>query len=237
MAAQPTVQTVEIPNFRALPNQQANQMFRSGALSELTSAGQRELLDHGITCVVDLREPYEIAAAPDCIDQQTYLCVPLYRGQVPLAAAIDDVYRLLLMERGYQVAAAVGAITQHITQGVIIHCKAGKDRTGLVVALMMAAAGVPTDVIIADYVKSAWNLSPAYRQQMTHQLESELADNPAGLKTAMQLHMDAPGAALQRALDLVDAKFGSVQRYLELHGLPAAQQAQLERHFSEDEAC
>lgn len=231
MASQPIAQLVQLPNFRALPNQRAPQLFRSGALSELTAAGQQELREHDISCVVDLREPYEIADAPDFIGQYTYVNVPLYRGQVPLAAAIDDVYRLLLMERGNQIAAAVQGITQYMDRRVVVHCKAGKDRTGLVVALMMAAADVPAEVIVADYAQSAENLSPAYRRQMTHQLETELADNPEGFKTAMQLHMASPEAALQRALDLVDTKFGSAKQYLAAHGVLAEQLVLLETHF------
>ena len=232
MASQPIAQLVQLPNFRALPNQRAPQLFRSGALSELTPAGRQELQQHDIACVIDLREPYEIAEAPDFIDQYTYVNVPLYRGQVPLAAAIDDVYRLLLMERGNQIAAAVQAIIQYMDRRVVVHCKAGKDRTGLVVALMMAAAGVPTEVLVADYTQSADNLSPAYRRQVTHQLETELADNPEGFKTAMQLHMASPGAALQRALELVGTKFGSAKQYLAVHGVSAEQLVQLETHFA-----
>lgn len=231
MASQPIAQLVQLPNFRALPNQRAPQLFRSGALSELKAAGQQELREHDISCVVDLREPYEIADAPDFIGQYTYVNVPLYRGQVPLAAAIDDVYRLLLMERGNQIGAAVQGITQYMDRRVVVHCKAGKDRTGLVVALMMAAADVPAEVIVADYAQSAENLSPAYRRQMTHQLETELADNPEGFKTAMQLHMASPEAALQRALDLVDTKFGSAKQYLAAHGVLAEQLVLLETHF------
>lgn len=231
MASQPIEQFSKLPNFRALPRQLAPQLFRSGALSELTPAGQQELREYDIACVVDLREPYEIADAPDFISQYTYVNVPLYRGQVPLAAAIDDVYRLLLMERGHQMAAAVQAIAQSVGSRVVVHCKAGKDRTGLVVALMMAAAAVPVEIIVADYAQSADNLSPAYRRQITHQLETELAGNLAELKSAMQLHMASPGAALHGALELVDTKFGSVKQYLAAHGVNTEQLALLETHF------
>jgi|SRR5699024_607717 len=224
-------QLVQLPNFRSLPNQTTPKIFRSGALSEVTPAGQQELRDRDIACVVDLREPYEIADAPDCIDEFTYVNVPLYRGQVPLAAAIDDVYRLLLIDRGNQIAAAVQTICHYVDCGVVVHCKAGKDRTGLVVALLMATVGVSTEAITADYAQSAENLSPAYRRQMTRQLETQLAGDPTGFKTAMQLHMASPGAALQRALELVDVKYGSAKQYLAAHGVTGAQFATLEMHF------
>lgn len=233
MASQPTAQVVQLPNFRALPNQSTPKIFRSGALSELAACGQEELRNHDIACVVDLREPYEIADAPDFIDELTYINIPLYRGQVPLAATIDDVYRLLLMERGNQIAAAVQAISYYADRGVVVHCKAGKDRTGLVVALLMAAVGVSTEVITVDYEQSAANLSQAYRRQMTRQLETQLVGNPTGLKTAMQLHMASPAAALQRALDLVGAEFGAAQQYLAAHGVTAPQLEALATHFGE----
>lgn len=232
MVTQPTTQLVQLPNFRPLPGQQTAKVFRSGALSELTTDGQQELTDHGIGIVIDLREPYEIAAAPDQMDQSTYLSIPLYRGQVPLAAAIDDVYRLLLMERGHQIATAVQAITQYLDQNVVVHCKAGKDRTGLVVALMLASAGVSEDEIVADYRQSAGNLSATYRQQLTDQLETELVGNPAGFETALHLHLASPRAAVQRALRLVEANFGSAQCYLATHGVTDEQLSRLTEHFS-----
>lgn len=232
MAAQPTTQVVHLPNFRPLPNQQVAQVFRSGALSDISSRAEHELAEYGIECVVDLREPYEIAAAPDHVGAHTYVNIPLYRGQVPLAAAIDDVYRILLLERGHQLAAAVQAIAQNLAHGVVVHCKAGKDRTGLVVALLMAVAGVPTETIITDYTKSAQNLSVAYRRQMTEQLESALADNPTGLEAAMHLHLASPEDALQRALELVDEQFGSARKYLVAHGVTEGLLTILTDHFA-----
>lgn len=228
---QPTVQVANLPNFRSLPGQSAAKVFRSGALSELTQAGSEQLAGHGIGCVVDLREPYEIAASPDQTHEMRYVNVPLYRGQVPLAAAIDDVYRVLLMERGHQIAMAVQTISQHLDQHVVVHCKAGKDRTGLVVALVLAAVGIAESEIIADYEQSASNLSATYRQHMTQQLEVELADNPTGLQAAMHLHMASPGAAIQRALQLVKTKHGSAAHYLSSHGVTGDDLATLSNHF------
>lgn len=236
MASQPVAQAVQLPNFRSLPSQRVATIFRSGALSELTAAAQKVLWDNSIHCIVDLREAYEIAAAPDLTDRHTYLNIPLYRGQVPLAAAIDDVYHLLIMERGHQIAAAIQAIAENIERGVIVHCKAGKDRTGLVVAMLMAASGVSTDEIVADYAQSAENLSPIYRRQMIQQLETELGDNPAGFATAMRLHMASPGAAVERALHRVDEEFGSAKQYLATHGVCEVQLQRLHKHFSAVEA-
>jgi protein-tyrosine phosphatase len=46
--------------------------------------------------------------------------------------------------------------------GVLIHCHAGKDRTGIVVALLLSLVGVPDDAIAADYALSYPNLIPVY---------------------------------------------------------------------------
>lgn len=234
MVSQPITQLVQLPNFRPLPGQQTSRVFRSGALTALTFEGQQEFADHDIGCVIDLREPYEIAAAPDHIAQATYINIPLYRGQVPLAAAIDEVYELLVMERGHQIAAAVQVISQYLDQHVVVHCKAGKDRTGLVVALMLAAAGVTEDEIVADYRQSAGSLSETYRQQTTAQLATELAGDPASYETALQLHLASPRAAVQRALRLTETNFGSATRYLTTHGVTDEQLSRLTEHFNSD---
>src|SRR5699024_6079534 len=168
-------------------------------------------------------EPYEIADAPDCIDEFTYVNVPLYRGQVPLAAAIDDVYRLLLIDRGNQIAAAVQTICHYVDCGVVVHCKAGKDRTGLVVALLMATVGVSTEAITADYAQSAENLSPAYRRQMTRQLETQLAGDPTGFKPPCRYPWPSQEPALRLPWDRLIVNIDSANKYLAAHGVTGAQ--------------
>ena len=60
-----------------------------------------------------------------------------------------------------QFGAAVGVIADAEEGGVLVHCHAGKDRTGLVVALLLAVAGVAPEVIAADYALSEPNLAPS----------------------------------------------------------------------------
>jgi len=100
---------------------------------------------------------------------------------------------------------------------VLVHCAAGKDRTGVVVALALDAAGVDRTLIFNDYLATAERIeaimvrllsSPTYR--------SELEGHDA------QAHAPVPGT-MERVLDLVDEAFGGSTAWLSAHGLSSAE--------------
>ena len=141
----------------------------------LTTAGWQAALDHGIGRVVDLRfegESPDEAAAHAGVE---VVAVSLFGRHDPDAAkafderllATDDVgsvfaagYIRTLERAPHRVAAAVAAVADaDDEQGVLIHCFAGKDRTGIVSALLLGVADVPDESIAADYAASEANVS------------------------------------------------------------------------------
>ena len=108
---------------------------------------------------------------------------------------------------------------------VLVHCAAGKDRTGTVVALALDAAGVERDVIVADYLATGERIeailerlvsSPTYRE--------ELAGHDA------RRHAPQPGT-IERVLELLDARFGGSAAWLESHGLDRSDLERLRRRL------
>lgn len=100
---------------------------------------------------------------------------------------------------------------------VIVHCTAGKDRTGLVVALILACVGVRRSVIVADYTESALNLDGPWMEQAVSELVSR------GMPISSKLYQiigGSPARTMERILDWVVAAYGSVPEYLGEHGLP-----------------
>jgi protein tyrosine/serine phosphatase len=102
----------------------------------------------------------------------------------------------------------------------LFFCKAGKDRTGLVAALLLLLLGATPDAVLDDYVRS-----DAYHMVALAGLEND--PNVTGLNRAV--FERAPRAAMAHALEFLDAEAGGVQAYLERAGLGANEQNAL-RH-------
>lgn len=215
-----------IANLRALPGIGAPRIFRSSALCGLSAAGREELRQLDLAAVIDLRELSEVSEAPDEIETATpgtaWINIPLYQGPVPMSTPIEQVYRDLLVHRRPQLCAAVSAVARYASAGVLVHCKAGKDRTGLVAGLVLEAAGVARELIVDDYALSETALSAHYRDQVLAMVHTAELDDDAAA-AARELHLQSPPAALRSALDMLDRDYGSVTAYLRSGGVATAE--------------
>lgn len=219
--------TTAVPNLRRVPTMGAGRLFRSAAPSGLDRSGINELTGLGVGTIVDLREAHETQNRPDYIPAGArHRPVPLYRGPLPVATPIGEVYDALLNERGADLTAAVTVIATTLPGGVLVHCAAGKDRTGLVIALILEAAGIQREAILADYELSAAGLPPAYHERTRNELTRTLGAGPA-LDAALHLHLASPAEALQGALKMLDHRYGGAADYLQAHGLHSAELAVL----------
>jgi protein-tyrosine phosphatase len=111
---------------------------------------------------------------------------------------------------------------------VLVHCTAGKDRTGVVVALILSAAGVEADAVAADYRKSEANLSGEWADRMLGMIKDlgvPLTDDVVALVTG------APEAAINRALEWIHEHHGDAAAYLLSGGLTEAELAMLRRRL------
>ncbi|HEV2089277.1 MAG TPA: tyrosine-protein phosphatase [Cryptosporangiaceae bacterium] len=140
-------------------------VIRSDSLDRLAPAGWEALEGYGVRTVIDLRSDVEREAEP-------YAC-GLKVVPVPIEDDTDEefiqqwrpfstphYYRAALERWPRRMAAALAAIAGAGPGGVVIHCGLGRDRTGLVVMLMLALAGVPPDEIATDYELSVGRLPP-----------------------------------------------------------------------------
>ncbi len=149
-------------------------VVRADNVRRLSAAGWQAALDHGVRRVVDLRFESEQRDEPEPPDGVDVVAVSLFGAHDPVAegrvaerlmgmndvaAAHAGFYIRTLEKRPETVAAAVAAVAapDH-AEGVVIHCFAGKDRTGIVSALVLAVAGVPDELIATDYAESAPNM-------------------------------------------------------------------------------
>lgn len=192
-------------------------MFRSAALDDLASAGVAALHELGIRTVIDLRDESE-KRSPAADRPWQVVDVPLYdpRSGAPVLGDIDTVYALLLRDRATRIVDAIRAVA-HSPGPVLLHCTAGKDRTGLVVALALTAVGVDEDAILSDYARSGDEVRPR-RERIARDLLDGLGPGTDAYRRGLELHLDSPPVALERALAQVRDEYGSVPAYLHRHG-------------------
>jgi protein-tyrosine phosphatase len=112
--------------------------------------------------VIDLRSAGEAAATAHPLDSSgtTVVGIPLFRELDPRRMAavsrgpersLEEIYRGLLRASAASLARVVETVA--FSQGpVLLHCAAGKDRTGVAIAVTLAAVGVPDEAIVADYM-------------------------------------------------------------------------------------
>lgn len=204
------------------------QIFRAGDLSRLTPTGYATLRALGIRLVCDLRSAPEVAAAPYRLPDDfpaEYIHAPIYDttgGLISgrdlllqrhrLDAVLIEGYTRILIDQG---APTFGAILRRLAdpdqRPALLHCTAGKDRTGLAAALLLAALGVPEDVIVADYSLSNYAYPAVYRT-VDRALRGPVR---LWLRTSdVQPLLTADPATLRATFAHLHARYGSPEAYL-----------------------
>ena len=118
------------------------------------------------------------------------------------------------MTSGDNIAVAIRELTSDDAFPALVHCSAGKDRTGVVIALILAVLGVPDEVIAADYALSAIYLDP----EQTPAIGQLQASTGLGAELTSAL-LASPPELILWVLDRVTAGAGSAEGYLRAHGL------------------
>jgi protein-tyrosine phosphatase len=215
-------------------------LLRADNLQDLSAADVQKLVrDIGVTTVVDLRSTNELEAegpAPlDAVAGVRHAHHPV----LPEVGANTDVVAdaLLARERldksrypqdpvcghylGYledrpdQVVGALHSIA-HAEGAAVVHCAAGKDRTGVVVALALTVAGVPAQAVVADYAATGERTEAIIARLRRSRLYApDTNRRPAPLPPLRPETMMA-------FLEQMDARFGGVSSWLTGHGFSAA---------------
>jgi len=192
--------------------------------------------------VIDLRSEAEALGEHPLVGSDTEVhSIPLMAeaGIVRLAAAppeLDDgvagLYRRTLEHVGPRVA-SVARLISASNGPTLIHCTAGKDRTGLVVAIALSAVGVGREEIVADYVRTQANM-PGVLARIAS--TPGLSDAPALIERVAQNQpeiLTAPAGAITAALDVLEES-GGARSWLAQHGLNEAELAQLSARLIDD---
>lgn len=206
-------------------------LVRSDLLCRLTPAGAAALVDHGVRSIVDLRFKDEVARDWDRYPFRPaegspvrYVNAPLDAGRDPdahanvLAAYLAaksraELNRLDLDWHATGIGAAVREIADAPPGGVLVHCHGGKDRTGIVVALVLSVLGVDDGDIADDYAMTTLALEPLISEWLDEQ-----AFDDAERERLTGLATPARDAMLDTLAYLRD-RYGSAEEYLAAAGV------------------
>lgn len=158
---------------------QPGRVYRMGRSEWLTARGWQQAYDAGVRTVVDLRNSSEIGrrdtdpvVPPSAVTGIRFLNLPTQEADVPDFTALTGPY--MSSPRFYpenlrrwpeKFAAIARAVADAPPGGVVLHCSAGRDRTGLVAALLLDLAGVAPGEIAADYREALTGINDWHRTQ------------------------------------------------------------------------
>ncbi|MEV6601899.1 tyrosine-protein phosphatase [Actinoplanes sp. NPDC051346] len=210
-------------------------LFRSDSLHRLKGDDLAAFGKLGVRTVIDLRRLFEIEEHGRVPEAEGLAYHNLILEHVdwesvpePAGTAHDrwlaDRYLNFAEDGREGLASALGLIADPDSAPVVVHCMAGKDRTGVVCALTLALLGVPDAVIAEDYA-----LTEVAMASLTEYLRRTRPD-----MVQDKYHMfDCPQDAMHMFLDDLRDRHGSVEKYVREIGLSAAQVAAMRDHLLE----
>jgi protein-tyrosine phosphatase len=227
-----------VPNFRDLGGYRTHagrtvawrRLFRSAALHKVND---RELtrLKQEISprAVIDLRSPRdpdkdpqvirlkEMGARYHPIPFSTWPWPSLSKDEAkadPNATNMGEIYLYRIREKpfGKRLVDALEIIAERDNHPLIFHCSAGKDRTGVLAAMVLAAIGIVDEDVVEDYTLSA-PLMKDIRDRMSSDPETAL-----GVKDLPDFQWEATAASMTAFLSLLRVEYGSTDGYLKANG-------------------
>jgi protein-tyrosine phosphatase len=232
--------------------------FRASELSRLDHDGRSALAGYGVTDVADLRTlrelerhgPGRVPAGVD-IHHLPFIETVASDGEAPH----EHAFRRMMTDKpdGESIAAAAArymteeyariasaplaqrAVRQVVTllgsgRRVLAHCFAGKDRTGFTVAVVLEAAGVERDAVMADYLRSN-DAVPRLRDSILAAVRERAAETPEVMEMAearlTESVLGVRAEYLHTALRTIADEYGSLDGYLTAAGVSADELAQL----------
>ena len=208
--------------------------LRADGLHALTAESQDALIAYGVSTAVDLRltrevefRPNVFAARPEVSYHRANVLGDDYRepdfpevGEP--ANRLVGIYTMVLDDRQPALRRALGLLAGSGSSAAMYNCTAGKDRTGIVSALLLGLAGVPRETIVEDYALSARFLLERYLDLLA---SGEMTTERPLDEITWQTYRDefCPHTAMRRVLRHLDDRYDGVESYVRKIGVPEAE--------------
>ncbi len=211
-------------------------LLRSDNLDKLTAADQQALLDYGVRHVVDLRSLPEIQLKPDVFAQSahvTYHHLPLieHGPEMDAADALPshrEQYAFYLDRCQPAIKSILETICAANEGGVVFHCAIGKDRTGVIAALLLSLAAVDAEIITEDYALTAGFIAP--RVALMRQRLVDASGDVERFDRAFAAHPDS----MRHLLTYLQDQYGGAAGYVRAIGVDDSAVEALRRRFVGD---
>jgi protein-tyrosine phosphatase len=139
-----------------------------------------------------------------------------------------DTYRVILEQRQEQLRQALATLAAPGGLPALVHCTAGKDRTGLIVALVLGLVGVSTTTIVEDYALSAQYLAGTYLEEARQRAEQY------GISWEWFQHqVICPPEFMHATLQYLEERYGGIAAYVRAIGLSDMQCLRLQEALVE----
>jgi protein tyrosine/serine phosphatase len=207
-------------------------LFRSDSLHRLGKPDREAFIALGVRTVIDLRRPYEVSRDGRVpYEELAYHHIHPEHAEWHDSAFVDgQTLERWLADRYLDLAdtgvtglgRALGVIAEERSAPVVVHCLAGKDRTGVVCALTLSLLGVADEVIAEDY-----ELSTAASEAFTAYLRTAYPNAPE----VPSPYLASPAGAMLLFLTGLRERYGSVEEYVAAAGLTRAQVTAMRHHL------
>ncbi len=235
-SAERTIPNISIPNFRDIggyPTEDGQSVrwglvYRSSAIANLSDKDASALAELGIQMVCDMRSDDEVAELGDELPAGAeYVHLPaktqenrlermlqLFINPASTQDLMTELYTDVMIDNNPQIFRQIfERIADSDNLPMVIHCAAGKDRTGLAVALLLRLLGVSEEMVIADYTQS--NLFYDHYFKLAETVRRQLAALGVPDSATQPLLISKP-EYMQRALNHITRKYGTVESYLRM---------------------
>ncbi|MDM8518781.1 tyrosine-protein phosphatase [Anaerolineales bacterium HSG6] len=261
--AERVVPLAEEENFRDLGGYRTvdgrtvkwGQLYRSGDWSYLTDEDLSLIQQLGVRSVIDFRSAFEVEKNPPSRIPASVESLALPIEVAAVNAQIKNIVigkediqldpnllvhinQLFIKEWRHQYSAMLTHLFDTSHRPSVIHCTAGKDRTGLGAAIIFWLLGVPTEVVMADYLSTN-----RYNQRRNERFKGfiryhlaqglEIPESEVDL-SMMQPLIEVKPAYLQSAIDTIMADYGSLDAFIHAGlGVTKAQRQQFQAEMLE----
>lgn len=202
-------------------------------MHRISTRGREELVTRGIRTVVDLRMTPETEGSPNVFARSNdvrYIHVNLmgeeWMDTTSVAQSMESTDKMLLLygvildQRRDYIREVLDILSRPDHRPALFHCSAGKDRTGIISALLLGLAGATAETIAGDYALSARYLVDRYR-------EADTGDEGRSCTWEDVQREWCPPDRILHTMAYLEREFGGIEPYVRTTGLRSDQVASL----------